>query len=244
MTRKQRVIGGCLLFCGLVGGSVARADVTGSYDGGLTPKKSTEAIPAAVAFTEVDKAVSGTVALPAGLESFGGEYLVTGRATAKRVKVAGMGASGALFKFRGKILGETIQGKAKLKGPAGKLAGTLVITHNVSSGDATACDAVYTANETFFVDQVLGVALASCDTCHGPGLQAGATRLHVDPNDPLATARQVALLVDSASPSTSRILEKPLNVLPHGGGSQITSGSTQEDILVQWADLIAAASCN
>ena len=79
---------------------------------------------------------------------------------------------------------------------------------------------------------------------HEPGLQAGATRLHVDTNDPLATARAIALLVDSADPSASRILEKPLNLVPHGGGLQITPGSTQDQILSQWVGLVAQANCN
>ena len=99
-------------------------------------------------------------------------------------------------------------------------------------------------NETFFVDQVIGQALQSCKSCHGPDLQAGATRLHVAENDPLATARAIAPLVDSASPATSRILEKPLNVLPHGGSQQIQPASNEEQILTQWMDLIANAACN
>jgi hypothetical protein len=49
---------------------------------------------------------------------------------------------------------------------------------------------------------------------------------------------------DAASPSASRILEKPLNVLPHGGAQQILLGSPQEQLITQWADLIAAAACN
>jgi hypothetical protein len=32
-------------------------------------------------------------------------------------------------------------------------------------------------------------------------------------------------------------------VLPRGGG-QVFSGSTQEQLLAQWADLIAAAACD
>jgi hypothetical protein len=226
-----------VLLNGLVGASLAQADVTGSYDGGLT-------IAAAAVFSQIDKAVTGTVALPSDLESFGGEYLVTGKATPKKLKVSGIGLGGVSFKYRGKITGETIRGKAKLKGPGGKLRAILAITLNVSTGDGSGCDAVYTANETFFRDQMLGQALTSCASCHNPGLQAGATRLHIDPSDPLATARQIALLIDAVSPSTSRILEKPLNAVPHGGGRQITSGSTQEQLLVQWADLVAAAACN
>ena len=227
----------------LFGAAMAHADVTGSYDGGLTPKKSTEAIAAAAVFAQLDKTVTGTVALPAGLETFGGAYLVSGKVTPKQVKVSGIGSNGVLLKYRGKIVGATLQGKAKLKGAAGKLSGLLVLALNAAV-DGSSCDTVYTANQAFFDGQVLGVALQSCDACHGPGLQAGATRLHVDPDDALATARAVAPLVDTASPTTSRLLEKPLNVLPHGGGQQIVAASGEEQILAQSAALIAAASCN
>lgn len=244
MTRAwMRVCGGVLCWS-LVGVSTAHADVTGSYDGVLTPKDSTSSIAAAVVFSQTDKAVSGTVALPGDLASFGGEYLVTGKATSKKVKVSGTGVNGVLFKYKGKIIGDALEGKAKLKGPVGKLKATLAFARNVSIGDGSGCDGVYTANETFFLDQVLGGALTSCAACHGSGLQAGATRLHVAFGDPLTTARQIALLIDSTSPSTSRVLEKPLNAVPHGGGQQILPGGSQEQILTQWAGLIAAATCN
>jgi len=220
----------------------ARADVTGSYDGNLTPKKTTPSAASAV-FTQTGTAVSGTIALPADLTSFGGAYLVQGKATPKKVKVTGIGTNGVSFKYVGKIAGTSVSGKAKLKGAAGKLKGTLALTLNPAT-DGSACDAVYTANQTFFDDQVLGVALQACTACHGPGLQAGSTRLLVDANDPLGTARTIAPLVDPASPSMSRVLAKPLNVLPHGGGQQLQPASTEEQILAQWAELVTAAACN
>ena len=244
MTRAWMGIVGSVLCWGLVGVSTAHADVTGSYDGVLTPKDSTESIAAAIVLSQTDKAVSGTVALPADLASFGGEYLVTGKATAKKVKVSGTGVNGVLFKYKGKIIGDALEGKAKLKGSVGKLKATLAFARNVSTGDGSGCDGVYTANLTFFQNEVMGTALTSCASCHGPGLQAGATRLHVSFGDPLATARQIALLIDSTSPSTSRVLEKPLNVVPHGGGLQILAGGSQEQILSDWAGLIAAEACN
>jgi hypothetical protein len=240
---STRIWSGVLL-AGLLGVTTAQADVTGSYDGALTPKKSTDSLAAAAVFAQTDKLVSGTVALPPDLVSFGAAYVVSGKATPKKVKVSGIGPNGVLFKYTGKIVGTTLQGKAKLKGSAGKLVGTLTLGINAASGDGSACDGVYTANQTFFTDQVLGQALQACDSCHAPGLQAGATRLHVDAADPLASARAIALLVDSASPSTSRILEKPVNVLPHGGGQQILPASAEEQILAQWVDLIAVAACN
>lgn len=232
--------------CGaaLLVGSVARADVTGSYDGGLMPRKSTETIAVSVVLSQTDKAVSGTVALPATLESFGGAYLVIGKATKRRVKVSGTGPGGTALKYKGKIVGTTLRGKLKAKGAGGKLRGKLELTLNPPLGDGSACDGVFAANEPFFVDDVLGQALQPCGACHAPALQAGATRLHVDATDPLGTARLVAGLVDPVNPAASRILEKPLNVLPHGGGQQVVPGSLAEQHLAAWAELIAAAGCN
>ena len=93
----------------------ASAQVTGSFDGGLTPRKTTDLLGGAAVFTQTDKLVSGTIVLPADLSMFGGAYLVTGKATPKRVKVSGMGVSGAMLKYKGKIVGDTITGKAKIK---------------------------------------------------------------------------------------------------------------------------------
>ena len=231
-----------VLLLGTLAAVSAHADVTGSYDGSLTPKK-TAASAASAVFTQTATAVSGTIALPADLASFGGAYLVQGKATAKKVKVTGIGTNGVTFKYTGKISGTSVSGKAKLKGAAGKLKGTLALTLNPAT-DGSGCDAVYTANQAFFDDQVLGVALHACESCHGPGLQAGSTRLRVAANDPLGTARTIAPLIDSATPAMSRILEKPLNVLPHGGGQQLQPASTEEQILTQWAGLVAAAACN
>jgi hypothetical protein len=236
--------------CGIVAAALAmalpaRADVTGSFDGTLSsPKKLAQSIAVAAVMTQSGKVLGGTVALPADLATFGGAYLVHGTATPKKLKLSGIGPGGARLVWKGKILGDTVQGKANLKGPGSKLVATLVMTRNVSATDGSGCDAVFTANQTFFVDQVLGQALTSCTTCHAPGLQAQATRLHVLRSDPLATARSVAQLVDSVDPSASRVLLKPLNVLPHGGGPQLVAGSAQEMILVQWVGLVAAAHCN
>jgi len=242
MTDTIMRVGLGVLLCALVG-ATAHADVTGSYDGGLTPKKSTETIAAALVLRQTDRTVTGTLALPADLESFGGAYLLTGKATRKRVKASGTGPGGIKVKLRTKIVGDLLQGKLKLKGPGAKLKGKVLLTHNVSTGDGSGCDAVYTANQTFFEDQVLGQALTSCAACHAPGLQAGSTRLHVDAVDPLATARQIALLIDFANPPISRILEKPLNVLPHGGAMPILPGGSEDQTLSQWVDLVAAAAC-
>ena len=226
-------------------GREARADVTGSFDGSLTGKKIAQPLAASAVFSQVDRGVSGTVALPGDLATFGGAYLVVGKATPKRIKVSGTGPNGARLVWKGKIVGDTLRGRAKVKLSKSKLIGTLAFTRNPAfTSDGSSCDAVYTANQTFFDDQVLGQALSVCTTCHAPGLQAAATRLHVLANDPLSTARAVSLFVDSANPSTSRILEKPLNLVPHGGGLQLDAASAEAQTLEQWVNLVAQAQCN
>jgi hypothetical protein len=100
------------------------------------------------------------------------------------------------------------------------------------------------AKASHSIDRVLGQALTGCTSCHAPGLQAQATRLHVLRTGPLATARAVAQLIDSASPASSRILQKPLNLVPHEGGPQLVAGSAPEQILEQWVAMVAQAHCN
>lgn len=231
-----------VLMSGIVGASLAQADVTGSFDGALANRRLAQPIEAAASFSQIGPVLTGTVALGGDATSFGGAYLVQGRATTRRVKLSGF-LNGVRFNWRAKIVGETLVGKARLKGPGAKLVGSLTLARNAPLGDGTSCDAVFTQNQTFFVQQVLGQALTSCTTCHKPGGQAEATRLHVT-QDPLATARAISSLIDAADPTASRILRKPLALLPHGGGQQITVGSTQEEILNQWVDLVVQAHCS
>ena len=127
-----------------------------------------------------------------------------------------------------KATGSTLRGKVKIKLPGRKLAGTATLTQNPPTSDGSSCDAVYQANQALFDDQVLDDALTICATCHAPGFEAEATRLRVDLIDPLATARSVGRFVDSANPAASKLLAKPLNLVPHGGGVQITPDSAEK----------------
>src|SRR5262249_7066674 len=189
----------------------ARAEVTGSFDGQASGPRVAVPINAAATFKQTGKQVTGTIAVDG---TFAGAYLVTGKATAKKLTVSGFGPNRTRFRWKGKIVGDTISGKAKLIGTS-KVIGVLTFTRNVSTSDGSGCDSVYDSHTTQFTDQVLGQALVSCTACHGPGLQAGTTRLLVSAADPLATARSVATMVDSANPDASRILEKPLLLVPH-----------------------------
>lgn len=244
MTNTLRMIQLGVLAGALTVATVGHADVTGSYDGTLTAKKAAP-VAAAATFTQSGKLVSGTVALPLDLATFGGAYLMHGTATPKRIKLSGSGPNLVKLTWGGKIVGDTLVGKAKVKGSGkNKLTGALSFARNVSTADGSACDAVYNANTALFTDQVVATSLTSCTACHAPGLQAGATRFHVNAADPLATARALALMVDTANPSASRILAKPLGTVPHGGGVQLVAGTPAEQTLSQWVALVAAANCN
>jgi hypothetical protein len=223
-------------------GVPAGAEVNGSFDGTLTPKAAAP-VAVAAALSQAGRFLDGTIALPLDVPGVGGAYLVHGTATPKRIKLAGTGPTGARLTWRAAIVGDALTGKLKIKVPGMKLAGSLALARNLPAGDGSSCDAVYTANQAFFDDQVLGQALASCATCHAPGLQARATRLQVVAGDPLATARTVATMVDAADPPASRILVKPLAIAPHGGGQQLMAGVAPEPLLEQWVGLLAQAHC-
>jgi hypothetical protein len=223
-------------------GVPAGAEVNGSFDGTVTSKAGPP-VAVAAALAQAGRFLDGTIALPLDVPGLGGAYLVHGTATPRRLKLAGTGPAGARLTWRAAIAGDALRGKLKLKVRGTKLAGTLALARNVVAGDGSACDAVYAANQAFFDDQVLGQALASCATCHAPGLQARATRLQVVAGDPLATARTVATMVDAADPPASRILVKPLAIAPHGGGQQLVAGIAPEPVLDQWVALLAQAHC-
>lgn len=233
------------LLAGIVLSSgTTQAQVTGSFDGQMGGPRIAAPLNASAAMLQMGPFVTGTLALASVPPDFAGIYLLTGRATKKRLKVSGVSATGTLLKWRAKIAPGLLQGAAKVKGPAGKLKGTLALTMNAPTSDGSSCDGVYTVNTTFFVDQVLTQVLDACTTCHVSGGQADATRFRVTAGDPLATARSMAPLVDVATPDGSRILLKPMDLLPHGGGVQITAGSAEETILRQWVDLVAQAGCS
>ena len=224
----------------------ADAQLHGSFDGTIVGKKLPQSYAASAVLTQNGKLANGTVALPADLPTFGGSYLVQGKATAKKLTVKGGGGLGAGFlKYTAKISGSTLKGKVTIKVPHAKpFSGTLTYTENVVTTDGSTCDAVYNANQQFFADMVLGTAMTICSTCHASGLQADGTRLRVAPTTPLATARSMVEFIDSANPSQSLILLKPQNLVPHGGNVQILPNSTQVQILTQWVQMVATAHCN
>jgi mono/diheme cytochrome c family protein/cytochrome c553 len=221
----------------------APPDVSGSYAGTLTPRRQA-ASPASAALTQSGKSITGSVVLQLPQADLAGVFTVNGTASGKRVRLTGVAGSGARLVWRGKISATGLSGKARLRGAQSRVTGTLALSRNDTvSGGGASCDTVFTQNQSFFETQVMGQVLTVCASCHVAGGQAQAARLRVTMSDPLATARTVALLVNPTDPAASRILQKPLAQIPHGGGQQIVPGSPQEQILRSWVDLIAQSGC-
>jgi mono/diheme cytochrome c family protein len=226
------------------GAAVAQTvDLTGAYGGQLEVTRPRQVASTSGTLSQAGRAVTGTVTITTSLPALNDTYAVHGTVRGSQLRLVGRGASGAHLVWRATIVATGLAGPARLRARGAHAAGRLALDR-APTGSTASCDAVFTQNQAFFVDQVMGQVLEPiCATCHVVGGQAQATRLHVTAVDPLATARSVAVLVDPTTPASSRILQKPLALVPHGGGQQIQSGSTQEQILRQWVDLVAQSHC-
>ena len=217
--------------------AVALADLTASYDGTLTlPKQGEDAIVAS-GLMQAGSSLTGTVAVNAITEGVTGLYYVTGTLKKTRFKVTGSSDKGVAFGWKGKTTDTSLTGKAKLKGGAIRMKGTLTLTKR---NDQPSGNPPTTCNSDFFTGQVMGGVLTICAACHVPGGAAEHTTFRVTTGDPLATQASVALHINVADPDHSRILEKPLMILPHAGGQRLVAGSPEEQTLRQWVGLVAS----
>ncbi len=214
--------------------TTARADLTASYDGSLTMPGGTAAV--AGVLTQAHASVSGTVAVQSSDASATGVYLVTGQVHGQRLKLSGMNGGGTRLRWNAAVKsgGGTVKGRLKLLG-GHTVKGTLVLTRRVAPPTTpAACD------NSFFTGQVMGRVLQPiCANCHVAGGAAQSADFRVTPSDPIATQESVDLNIDTAHPDESRILQKPLNQLPHGGGQQLSPGSPEVQILQQWVTMVA-----
>jgi hypothetical protein len=217
----------------------AHADLTASYDGTLPLAKQGETAIVAGGIMQAGSALTGTVALSAATAGVTGVYYVTGAAKGPHFKLVGTSDKGTAFGWKGKVSGTTLTGKAKLKGGSLRAKGTLTLTQRVEQPPA---NPPQTCSSDFFTGQVMGRVLTICAACHVPGGAAEHTNFRVTMGDALTTEASVALQIDMADPDHSRILEKPLAILPHAGGQRILPGSPEEGILKQWAELVAAGT--
>ncbi len=218
----------------------ARADLTASYDGNLTMGKAGAATLAG-ALSQASAALTGTFAVDAPAAALAGIYYVNGQARGGKVSLLGSNSAGTQFKWKGKRKGQTVlRGKARLAGPGGRARGMLVLTRRVVQPPPNPPE---TCDSSYFTGQVMGRVLQPiCSNCHSAGGSAQATAFRVTASDPIATQESVDAQIDRQAPSESRLLRKPQNLLPHGGGVQIQPGSEQAQILERWAQAVAAGT--
>jgi hypothetical protein len=214
----------------------AVADMTASYDGTLVLPKQGENAIVASGLMQAGASLTGTVAVNATTDGVTGLYYVTGSLKGTRFKFTGSSDKGVAFGWKGKTTDTSLSGKAKLKGGAVRTKGTLTLTKRDETPPANPPE---TCNNDFFAGQVMGNVLTICAACHVQGGAAQTTTFRVTTGDPLATQASVALHINLDDPDHSRILEKPLAILPHAGGQRLVAGSDEEQILRQWVHLVA-----
>jgi len=217
----------------------ARADLTATYDGSLTLKTTGEVSVLAGSLVQAANGLSGSVAISMADPAASGVYFVAGSVKGKGKKIVLLGANqaGTQLKYKGKVSGDTVNGNVKLRGAATKLKGSLSMLRRVVTPPTSA---PVTCDNPFFTGQVMGLVLQPvCGSCHIEGGAAASAQFRVTSSDPIATMASVALQIDKAHPDESRILQKPLGVLPHSGGIQLLAGSEQYDVLQQWVSLVA-----
>ncbi len=221
----------------LVAATPAAADLTASYDGTLSMPKMGEDAIAAGGIMQAGGSLTGTVAINATTAGVTGLYSVTGSIKGSRFKFTGASDKGITISWKGKASGDAaLSGKAKLKGTGVRAKGSLSMSKRA---DQPNTDPPQTCDSDFFTGQVMGRVLTTCAGCHVVGGAAEHTTLRITLTDPLATQASVALHINKGDPDHSRILEKPLTILPHAGGLRLVAGSEEEGILRQWANLVA-----
>ncbi len=218
-----------------LGVGVARADVGASYDGTLRMGAETGVV--AGALNQMGVGVAGTLAVEGVDASAAGVYWVNGQLKGSRLTLAGTNSAGTKLRWRARVSGtDAIAGRAKLRGPGGHGKAMLSLTRRHVDPPA---NPPATCDSSFFTGQVMGRVLTPiCSSCHTASGAAANANFRVTPADTLATQASLALNIDMAHPDESRILEKPLNMLPHGGGQQLSAGSPEEQILRQWVMLV------
>jgi len=243
--RREKIVG--FLLAGVAMAALAPSPgraagpLDASYDGQFTVAGTHETAAVAGALGAANTTVNGTVAIGLKDPMAAGVFYVHGSLKGKKLRLAGANASRVQFRWTGSVNGETMSGKARLRGPHARMRGRLTLTRRATTPPPTSgatCDPVY------FADPVMtSVLVPICSHCHAAGGIAQATSFRVTPTDATATQVSTNMQVDVANPGASRLLEKPLAMMPHGGGQQIAPGSAEEQVLAHWADVVAAGNC-
>jgi|GEM_PF-1995011 len=223
--------------------ALARADLTASYEGRFTIARTRQQADVTATITQWGTALRGTLTLTG--VPLGGTFVVHGRVHGRRLVLSGADTAGVRIAWKGKLAGQRLVGRARLRSPRAHVRGLLALARGAAPGGSGGGGGGGALCEpAFFTGEVMGKVLVPiCSRCHVAGGLAQAARLRVTPNDPLATQQSVALVIDTTNPQASLLLEKPLGLVSHGGGQQITPGSAEANILAQWVTMVAQGRC-
>jgi hypothetical protein len=176
----------------------ARADLSASYDGSLTLAGT--GVTVAVALDQANVSVTGTLAIDSGARDAAGVYYVTGRVRGGKVILNGRKRRRhALSLARPPRRRRQPQGKAVMRGPGGKIAGTLLLVRRTVEPPV---NPPVTCDNSFFTGQVMGRVLQpTCAACHVAGGAAQSTGFRVTPSDPIATQQSIDAFINRTNPS-------------------------------------------
>jgi mono/diheme cytochrome c family protein len=214
----------------------APADLSGRYAGRVRLARRAKSAAVSAALAQAGPTLSGTLTLEVADPLAAGDYVVSGRARRRTFDLRGTSVGGSTLTFRGRVgRNGRLRGTVRVRTSLGRLRGAAVLA---PGGARPTCGSAY------FADTVMPAVMTPiCATCHVAGGVAQATSFRVTAGDPRATEASALAFVEPTAPAVSRILEKPLGHLPHGGGQRIAPGSTEEQVLRQWVERVSAPAC-
>ena len=214
----------------------APADLSGRYAGRVRLARRPKSAAVSAALAQAGPTLTGTLTLEVADPLAAGDYVVSGRARRRTFALRGTSAGGSMLAFRGRVgRNGRLRGTVRVRTSLGRLRGAAVL---VRGGARPTCGSAY------FADSVMPAVMTPiCATCHVAGGVAQATSFRVTAGDARATEASALAFVEPTAPAASRILEKPLGHLPHGGGQRIAPGGMEEQVLRQWVELVSAPAC-
>jgi len=213
------------------------ASLAGTWQGTVTTAHARAHGTASGTLVQADASVTGTIDVE--LASGAASFAVAGVVRGARVRLRGS-ASGARIAWRARWddATEAWRGRVVVRGGRRTARGLLVLAHPGAAVGVRCGDAYFAS------DVMPRVMDRLCIHCHVPGGVAAGAAFRVTPGDATATATSALGQVDRADPSDSRIIEKPLAGVAHGGGRQIQPGSPEEQVLLAWIVLATAPGCD
>jgi len=131
---------------------VARADLSGTYDGQLTAGNPPNVVATSGTLSQSGNALTGTITLPLANVSLTGTYTVIGRSGLKNFWLRGTNGAGAKLLWRGTATGTGLGGRLWLRSRSARLRASMTFT--------TSAPPTYSGPGT-------GLFTTYCAPCHG-----------------------------------------------------------------------------